>query len=511
MKKLGEILLEKKILTKEELAQLLAKQQITRERLGDLVVKAGFLTTESLLNIVAEQYGLQYFNLKELVIPVALQKEVNFEILKKYRVVPVKLEDKKLFLGINDVSLLKDIDEIAFNLGKTIVPVLLSEISIDRILVDLEKLPYGTKDYQFKSLELIMQGGKNFDTLIITIIDYDDKIERIFIKENAPPFIKKSNMIEKIPYDSFTKSQILNIIKEVCDENERRSLVSNGFVRVKRSIMSKRFTLNFYKEKNSFFILVINNSSSFLNISNFKLGKDINKYLLEPAKGIFFLIAPFGHGKSSFITSIIDYLNSVGRYNILYIAERLNETLRNNRSNIVQIERSMIKDRAVFSEILNDFDPNILFIDNIDSSEMFSNVYKFVEAGRPAYIAFESNSIHSSVESLLYKESESSYKYHLNRLADNVKLFMNFRLVPSKNGQDKFFVYEYCVNSYKLKKIIRDNALNLIHTQVRGTGDYIPFELQLADLFLNNLITYEVAENFSLDVDLFKRHAKING
>jgi type IV pilus assembly protein PilB len=115
------------------------------------------------------------------------------------------------------------------------------------------------------------------------------------------------------------------------------------------------------------------------------------------------------------------------------------------------------------------------------------------------------------VESLLYKESESSYKYHLNRLADNVKLFMNFRLVPSKNGQDKFFVYEYCVNSYKLKKIIRDNALNLIHTQVRGTGDYIPFELQLADLFLNNLITYEVAENFSLDVDLFKRHAKING
>jgi type IV pilus assembly protein PilB len=261
MKKLGEILLEKKILTKEELAQLLAKQQITRERLGDLVVKAGFLTTESLLNIVAEQYGLQYFNLKELVIPVALQKEVNFEILKKYRVVPVKLEDKKLFLGINDVSLLKDIDEIAFNLGKTIVPVLLSEISIDRILVDLEKLPYGTKDYQFKSLELIMQGGKNFDTLIITILDYDDKIERIFIKENAPPFIKKSNMIEKIPYDSFTKSQILNIIKEVCDENERRSLVSNGFVSVKRSIMSKRFTLNFYKEKNSFFILVINHSS----------------------------------------------------------------------------------------------------------------------------------------------------------------------------------------------------------------------------------------------------------
>lgn len=176
MKKLGEILLEKKILSKEELDNLLAKQKITKERLGDLVVKSGYLSTEQLLNIVAEQYGLQYLNIKELVIPVSLQKEVNFEVLKKYRIVPLKEDNKKLYIGINDTLLLKDIDEIAFNIGKPIVPVLISETSVERMLEDLEKLPYDSKDYVFKSLEVMIQGGKDFDALVTTILNYDSKI-----------------------------------------------------------------------------------------------------------------------------------------------------------------------------------------------------------------------------------------------------------------------------------------------------------------------------------------------
>jgi type IV pilus assembly protein PilB len=511
MKKLGEILLEKKILSKEELDNLLAKQKITKERLGDLVVKSGYLSTEQLLNIVAEQYGLQYLNIKELVIPVSLQKEVNFEVLKKYRIVPLKEDNKKLYIGINDTLLLKDIDEIAFNIGKPIVPVLISETSVERMLEDLEKLPYGSKDYVFKSLEVMIQGGKDFDALVTTILNYDSKIDRIFIKENSPPFIKKFNIIEKVPYEAFNKNHILSIIRETCDENERKLLVTNGFVSIKRIINGRRFTINFYKEKSSFFILVINSYSFFIDISKYFLGKEIFKHIFEPSKGIVFFIAPFGHGKTSLMSTIVEYFNSTRNYNILLLVDRINDVLRNNRSNIIQMEKSMTKDLNRFSELLNDFDSNILFFDNLESSNILNFIYKFVESGRPAYVSLEANSIPSAIESLLYKESESSYRYHLNRLADNVNLFVNFRLLPGRNLVDRHFVYEYCLNSFKMKKVIRDNSFNVVHTQIRGTGDYQPFEIQIAELFTKNLITYEIAENYSLDIELFKRYAKISG
>ncbi|MEF3255384.1 MAG: hypothetical protein K6348_07480, partial [Deferribacterales bacterium] len=128
MKKLGEILIERNILTKAELDQLLEKQKVTKEKLGDLVVKNGYLTEDRLLKIVAEQYGLQYVNIREVVIPVYLQKEFNYEILKRYRIVPLKLEDKKLYVGINNVDVLREIDEISFNLGKNVTPVLLNAV-----------------------------------------------------------------------------------------------------------------------------------------------------------------------------------------------------------------------------------------------------------------------------------------------------------------------------------------------------------------------------------------------
>ncbi|MCA1932438.1 MAG: hypothetical protein LDL13_02530 [Calditerrivibrio sp.] len=511
MKKLGEILIEKKILSPQDLEQLLQKQKVTKEKLGDLVVKSGFISSEDLMKIVAEQYGLQYMNIREIVLPVSLQKEFNFEVLKNYRIVPLKVDDKKVFIGINNVNILKDLDDISFNLGKNVVPVLLSEVAVDKMLDDLEKLPFGSKDYLYKSIETIVDGKSDVDKLVKSILDYDSYIERIFIKEDAPPFIKKINLIEKVPTEPLSKAQILNAIKNMCDENERKLLVNNGFISIKKNLDNKMLTINIYKEGNSFFILVINHRSTAKNLLDYKLDKNLIKYLLEPSRWIIFLIAPFGHGKATFFSSIIEYFNANKNQNILYITDRLDDSLVNQNSNIVQIERSTVDDSMIFNKILNDIDPTLLFINNLDSTKMLHYLYRFVESGRSAYVSIESSCIQSSIEGLLYKEPEVSLKYHLNRIADNTKLFMNFRLINDSKGHTKHFIYEYCLNNFKIKKAIRENILNIISSQIRGTGDYIPFELQMGELFTKGLISYDTAESFAQDFELFKRYAKING
>lgn len=511
MKKLGEILIEKKILNPQELDQLLQKQNITKEKLGDLVVKAGYITSEDLMKIIAEQYGLQYINIKEILLPVSLQKEFNFETLKNYMIVPLKMDDKKIYIGVNNVNILKDLYDISFSLGKNVVPVLLSEVAIDKMLDDLEKLPFGSKDYLYKSIETIVDAKSDVDKIVKNILDYDSSIERIFIKEGSPPFIKKINTVEKIPIEPLTRSQLLNAIKNFCDEAERKLLVSEGVVSLKKKLDNIMLTINIYKEGNSFFILVINNRSMAKNLLDYKIDKSLLKHLLEPSRGIIFLIAPFGHGKSTFFSSIIEYFNLNKKHNILYITDRVDDSIVNQNSNIVQIEKSAVNDSIVFNKILNDLDPTMLFINNLDNAKMLHYLYKFVESGRSAYVSIESSSIQSSIEGLLYKEPELSLKYHLNRLADHAKLFMNFRLINDSKNHSKHFIYEYCINNFKIKKAIKDNMLSVIATQIRGTGDYLPFELQMAELFTKGLINYDTAESFAQDFELFKRYAKING
>jgi len=88
---------------------------------------------------------------------------------------------------------------------------------------------------------------------------------------------------------------------------------------------------------------------------------------------------------------------------------------------------------------------------------------------------------------------------------------MNFRIIPGNKGNETYFIYEHCLNSFNLRKTIRTNTLNQIATQIRGTADYIPFEIQLVELFTKGLVDYDVAESFAMDLELFKRYAKISG
>ncbi|MEF3254157.1 MAG: hypothetical protein K6348_01110, partial [Deferribacterales bacterium] len=352
--------------------------------------------------------------------------------------------------------------------------------------------------------------GSNFVNMVKAIFNYDPTIERVFIKEGSVPLVKKGNVVDKIQTEKFSRNSILEIIKDVCDENERKFLISNGVVTVNKTIGDKVYKINVYKEKNSFLILIINSNIVFKNLLDYRIDKTLMKYIVDQSKGITFLIAPYGHGKTTFITSIIDYFNANKNYNILYITNKINNTVANINSNIIQIEKDVIKDANRFVRMINDIDPTLLFIHNLDDLEIFNNVYKFVESGRPAFISMESNSIQYAFESLLYKENDGVIRYHLNRVSDLAKLFINFRLITAKNGKDKFFVYEYCLNNFKLKKIFRENNLQAISSQLRGTGEYLPFEMQIAELFNNELITYDVAESSSQDIELFKRYAKIN-
>jgi mannitol/fructose-specific phosphotransferase system IIA component (Ntr-type) len=54
--RLGEILLNKKLLTPEQLESLLQQQQRAKKKLGELLLEAGLITPEALEMALKEQY-----------------------------------------------------------------------------------------------------------------------------------------------------------------------------------------------------------------------------------------------------------------------------------------------------------------------------------------------------------------------------------------------------------------------------------------------------------------------
>ncbi|WP_459816631.1 GspE/PulE/PilB domain-containing protein [Geotalea toluenoxydans] len=140
--KLGEMLVESGIITQAELDETLKSQVIFGGKIGTNLIEMGYIEEEELAQFLSKKLGVPCAGKEQLINlhPGAL-KLIPKEIVRKYRVVPLGLDKKKLYVAMEDPSNLASIDEISFMTGFIVMPLIATELSI---ILALEK-HYGIK------------------------------------------------------------------------------------------------------------------------------------------------------------------------------------------------------------------------------------------------------------------------------------------------------------------------------------------------------------------------------
>lgn len=133
--KLGELLLKEHLITAEQLDEALKNQVIFGIKLGSSLIELGFITDEQLCIFLSRKLGVPSVTPREMssVTPTVLAL-VPADLAGKHRVVPLKLDGRKLALAMADPSDLKAIDEVAFATGHTIVPHIVPDVRITAAL-----------------------------------------------------------------------------------------------------------------------------------------------------------------------------------------------------------------------------------------------------------------------------------------------------------------------------------------------------------------------------------------
>ncbi len=97
---LGRLLIEKKLITPEQLEVALKKQQESGELLGMTLITLGFLEEESVfIPILASQLGVDFVNLKQLTIDKDIIARLPAKFAVYYKVVPVTFADNTLTIA----------------------------------------------------------------------------------------------------------------------------------------------------------------------------------------------------------------------------------------------------------------------------------------------------------------------------------------------------------------------------------------------------------------------------
>ncbi|WP_136515147.1 GspE/PulE/PilB domain-containing protein [Geomonas edaphica] len=133
--KLGEMLLKVGALTKGQLDQVLKAQVIYGGRIGTNLVEMGLVSEEELAHVLSEQTGapcVEPFELGEL--PRDVIKLVPVELVRKYRVVPLALDGKRLSLAMANPHDFNAVEEIGFVTGYVVKPRICTELRLNAAL-----------------------------------------------------------------------------------------------------------------------------------------------------------------------------------------------------------------------------------------------------------------------------------------------------------------------------------------------------------------------------------------
>lgn len=128
MAKIGEILVQKALITPAQLDEACGESQRRREFLGKTLVRLAMITEAQLLEVLAEQMSVVFYpSLQDVPISQAAVEAVPVKFALHYKAMPITLENGVLTVAVSDPTAAWSIEELQLHIGHRVERVLATE------------------------------------------------------------------------------------------------------------------------------------------------------------------------------------------------------------------------------------------------------------------------------------------------------------------------------------------------------------------------------------------------
>ncbi len=121
--RLSQLLLKKKVVSEQQLAQALERQKESGASLGRVLLEMGYVRENQLAEVIAHELGLEYVDLLEYKINIQATTSIEESIAHRYTCIPIDFEEGKLVVAMADPTNIYALDDIRLSTGFEIKPV----------------------------------------------------------------------------------------------------------------------------------------------------------------------------------------------------------------------------------------------------------------------------------------------------------------------------------------------------------------------------------------------------
>ncbi len=184
--RIGELLVQKSLLSEEQLQRAKQEADATGTRVGFQMTKLGFIEESELAEAVSNQYGVPMITLDDFEVDPEVVALVPEDVAHKHTILPVNRAGSTLIIATSDPSNIFAMDDVKFLTGYNVEVVVAAEESIRRAI---EKY-YDTS----ASIDEVMMGFDDEDLEVVSgeeAVDIDELAQQT---EDAP-VVKLVNLI----------------------------------------------------------------------------------------------------------------------------------------------------------------------------------------------------------------------------------------------------------------------------------------------------------------------------
>ena len=133
---LSQLLLDRKLLTPDQVAEATEAQQPEGRRFDQIVLEKGYVTERQLLTVMAEQLHLPLMELEGVEVAPEALKALPSKIVYRQRIMPIELNGEDLKVATCDPFDLYALDDVRMMTGLNIHPVLARREEVEKLIKD---------------------------------------------------------------------------------------------------------------------------------------------------------------------------------------------------------------------------------------------------------------------------------------------------------------------------------------------------------------------------------------
>jgi type II secretory ATPase GspE/PulE/Tfp pilus assembly ATPase PilB-like protein len=414
-RRLGEILIDEGVITKDQLNIALTEQKKAHQPLGKLLVGLGFATEAIMRSALGEALEQDSVDLSRVVPDPDAIKMINSDTARKHKVIPLNFDPirSSLTIAMSDTFNLFSLDRIRIQIGQHIelIPILAGEVeisnavdqfygyelSIDGILREIETGEADYSNYQGDTEEYSQPLVRLVDVMLSDAVkrgasDLHFEPEESFlrIRYRIDGVLRQIRSLHKTYW-----SAIAVRLKVMADMNIAETRAPQDG-RISRTIIGRQIDFRVASQPTihgeNIVLRVLDREKGVIPLEKLELPEEslrTLKIMMSRPEGIILVTGPTGSGKTTTLYSLLNYLSSE-QINVMTLEDPVEYPFPLIRQTSVNEAAGM--DFASGIKSLMRQDPDVILVGEVRDAETAEMAFRAAMTGHQVFTTLHSNS-----------------------------------------------------------------------------------------------------------------------